>query len=503
MIDPAELMYWRRRAIAVASILGLVLVVVWAVSGPSQPAPVQTGGETNTAGSTELSFAPPAPPAPAGEPVAAPSRQPAPSQASLPGAGLPTGLAAGSDLPGGGLPPAAPGAAQPGAAQPGVGAQDGGLPAAGLPTGSTQPGAGLPAAQAAPGAPAAPGGTALAAGNPGLTSSGLPAGTAPGAAGTAPGTGGLAGSTPAGTTPSGSVLSTSSALPPAGSTRAEQPDSDQLPSGTLRPSHSGRPGTQVRPGASGGDFTQGQSRLGAAPAAAGPTVVPPGPLDDPNSAPPGDSGSSSGSGGAAGLPGAAAGSGNAVPGHAGRPGAAAVPVVAKCGDQDLALVSQVAAGSYKVGQKPLFRLVIANIGDKPCSRDLDPGLQGLVVNGPSGQLWASNDCDTNHKADVRVLDPGKPLVFSLNWAGRTSHPGCGGTRTSVGPGTYQLIGKLGSLSSGPAPFTLTSGEPGPAGQAHRVEPGAPGVPGQAHRTEPGAPTQARRASEPSVPGQAR
>jgi len=459
MIDPAELMYWRRRAIAVASILGLVLVVIWAVSGPSQPAPTQTGGEMNTAGSTDLSFAPPAPPAPAGEPVAGPSPRPVPSQAGMPGSGLPTGLAAGSDLPGGGLPPAD----QPGAA-----------------AGATQPGSGLPGAglPPAPGAaqPAAPGGAALAAGNPGLASSGTPGGTAPGTApGVAPGAAGsgLPGSTPAGSrtagsTPSGSTLSTNSALPPSGSAQSALPaQNGQLPSGSVRPSHS-RPGTQVRPnaaGTTGDDLAQGQSR----PAAGPPTVVPPGPLgsDDPNADP--DAGSSSG--GSGGLPGAGtAPKGTAVPGHAGRPGAAAVPVVAKCTDQDLALVSQVAATSYKVGQKPLFRLVIANIGDKPCSRDLDPALQGLVINGPSGQLWASNDCDSSRKPDVRVLDPGKPLVFSLSWAGRTSHPGCGGTRTAVGPGTYQLIGKLGPLTSGPAPFTLTASEPGAPTQARASVP---------------------------------
>jgi len=36
MIDPAELVYWRRRAVAVAAILGIVLLVIWAVSGPTR-----------------------------------------------------------------------------------------------------------------------------------------------------------------------------------------------------------------------------------------------------------------------------------------------------------------------------------------------------------------------------------------------------------------------------------------------------------------------------------
>jgi hypothetical protein len=135
-------------------------------------------------------------------------------------------------------------------------------------------------------------------------------------------------------------------------------------------------------------------------------------------------------------------------------GSAKARTVAACTDQSVALVAQVAESSYRVGQKPLFRLVIANIGDKPCSRDLDPGLQSLVVNSPTGQLWNSNNCDSSHHPDVRVLDPGKPAVFSLAWAARTSHPGCTGAREAVGPGSYMLVGRLGRLASGPAPFTL-------------------------------------------------
>ncbi|MDT7592490.1 MAG: hypothetical protein QOH45_2021 [Pseudonocardiales bacterium] len=470
MIDPAELVYWRRRAIAVAAVLGVVLLVVWAVSGPSQPAAPQTGAEMNTAGSEPLAFTPPAA---AGEPVAPPSAQPAPTQAALPGAGLPSGLATGAPLPGSGLPGAAPGT--------------------GLDPAAPQP-------SALPGAPAAPGDATLAAGNPGLASSdpGLNAAN-PGMTAGGSGAPGLAAGQSGSTLPSGASVPPAgaygSSLPPQsalsgsragsaqpGSRPGSQPGSTQRGApqpGAIQPGamHPGAiqpgamqpgatqpgsprstrpgaltsPGTAARPGypaGSNSDFNRGQ--VGAAPP---PSVVPPAPMapDGPNAAVPGY----------ATAPGdtdpAAIGSGATKPGHGGAhsPKPNAVPVVAKCSDQDLALVSQVAAANYKVGQKPMFRLVIANIGDKPCSRDLDPGLQGLVINGKAGQMWASNDCDANHKPDVRVLDPGKPVVFSLSWAGRTSHPGCGGTRQAVGPGTYQLVGKLGPLSSGPAPFTLS------------------------------------------------
>jgi hypothetical protein len=118
-------------------------------------------------------------------------------------------------------------------------------------------------------------------------------------------------------------------------------------------------------------------------------------------------------------------------------------------------VAQVGAASYKVTQRPTFRLVVANIGRSACTRDLDPGLQDLMIIGVNGaRIWSSNDCYPARHSDVRTLQPGKPIVFSLNWSGRTSSEGCPANRTDVPAGTYRLVGKLGALTSQPAPFTL-------------------------------------------------
>jgi hypothetical protein len=143
-----------------------------------------------------------------------------------------------------------------------------------------------------------------------------------------------------------------------------------------------------------------------------------------------------------------------------KPAAGAVPA---CSDKNIGLVAQVGASSYRSGQRPEFRLVIANIGSAPCTRDLDPGLQELVVSGPGGaRLWDSNDCFPAHKPASQVLAPGKPMVFPVSWAARTSAPGCGANRKEVPPGSYQLTGKLGGLTSGSAPFTITAGPGSPA-----------------------------------------
>jgi hypothetical protein len=135
------------------------------------------------------------------------------------------------------------------------------------------------------------------------------------------------------------------------------------------------------------------------------------------------------------------------------PAPAATPT---CSDDNIGLVAQVSAPTFKIGQRPVFRLVIANLGSVPCARNLDRGLRELVVTNASGvRVWDGNDCGVAHKTDVQVLEPGKPLAFPLTWAGRGSAPGCTAKRTELPPGAYQLTGKLGRLTSGAAHFTLT------------------------------------------------
>ena len=357
MIDPDNAVYWRRRAVAIAGVLGVVLLVVWAMSGPSAPSVQQIGPERNTAGSTQLSFEPPTPAGPE-----SPSDQ-AGGTSLLP------------------LPAALPN--QPGAS-----------PSSTLPSGSA-----LPAGSAPPSGSALPG-------------SGFPAGSLP-AAGAVP----SAGSTPAAGSalPSGSALPTGSAMP--GAAPASLPSGSALPALPALPSASDSPDRSSTSGIPGADKpgkakSHSHGNDDALPGAAGPAVKP-----------------------------------------SLTPAAGAVPA---CSDKSIGLVAQVGASSYRSGQRPEFRLVIANIGSAPCTRDLDPGLQELMVSGPGGaRVWDSNDCFPKRQPASHVLAPGKAMVFPVSWAGRTSAPGCGVNRKEVPPGSYQLTGKLGGLTSGSVPFTIT------------------------------------------------
>ncbi|MFN2494967.1 MAG: hypothetical protein ABR608_03520 [Pseudonocardiaceae bacterium] len=119
------------------------------------------------------------------------------------------------------------------------------------------------------------------------------------------------------------------------------------------------------------------------------------------------------------------------------------------------LTAQPGAAEYGPGQPRELRMVVANVGLVPCRRDLDPALQEMVVLAADGaRLWSSNDCYGRGGFSERVLQPGEQLVSSVVWGGRTSQPGCPAQREAVPAGDYQLVAKLGQLTSPPAAFRL-------------------------------------------------
>jgi hypothetical protein len=127
-----------------------------------------------------------------------------------------------------------------------------------------------------------------------------------------------------------------------------------------------------------------------------------------------------------------------------------------CQDEVTRVTAMPDVPSYPVGARPLLRLQVTNVGPVPCTRDVSRKLRELVVLGMDGtRLWSSNDCYGPPEQDARVLPVNQPVEFSVNWAGRTSEPGCPVDRKTVPAGTYQVLGRLGPLVGPPATLTLT------------------------------------------------
>ena len=127
-----------------------------------------------------------------------------------------------------------------------------------------------------------------------------------------------------------------------------------------------------------------------------------------------------------------------------------------CPDKVMKVVAAPDVPSYAVGARPLLKLRIVNAGPVACKRDLNRKLREILVLGADGRrLWSSNDCYGPPEADVRVLAPNQAVEFSVNWAGRTSAPGCPVDRETVPAGKYRVVGKLGALTGPPTQLTLT------------------------------------------------
>lgn len=117
---------------------------------------------------------------------------------------------------------------------------------------------------------------------------------------------------------------------------------------------------------------------------------------------------------------------------------------------------ELGAPQYKVGQRPVLRLVVVNAGPVACTRDISRALREVVVTSADGatRIWSSNDCYASKLPDLRIMQAGERQQFEVKWAGRTAAPGCPAKRTTVPAGTYSVIGKLGALVSAPVSIVL-------------------------------------------------
>lgn len=125
-----------------------------------------------------------------------------------------------------------------------------------------------------------------------------------------------------------------------------------------------------------------------------------------------------------------------------------------CTNDMLGVTAEVDAPEHRVGERPTLRLVVVNLSDQACVRDLDGARQEIVVWSGDGaqRLWSSNDCVNPATVDLRTLVPGQPVAFAVRWAGRTSVPGCAEERTVVPPGAYRVMTRVDDLISAPTPF---------------------------------------------------
>lgn len=138
------------------------------------------------------------------------------------------------------------------------------------------------------------------------------------------------------------------------------------------------------------------------------------------------------------------------------PSSVPVPITGPvpCTNDMISVGAEVDEPEHRVGERPTLRLVVVNLSEQPCVRDLDGSRQEIVVWSGDGaqRIWSSNDCVNPETVDLRTLVPGQPVAFAVRWAGRTSVPGCARERTVVPPGAYRVLTRVDDLVSPPTSF---------------------------------------------------
>ncbi|MBD8507306.1 hypothetical protein HT102_12510 [Hoyosella sp. G463] len=127
-----------------------------------------------------------------------------------------------------------------------------------------------------------------------------------------------------------------------------------------------------------------------------------------------------------------------------------------CKDESITVRATIDRSEYLVGDQPRFGIVVTNIGDSTCARDLGPAVQQVTVRAVEGdrRTWVNTDCAPVTGRDVWTLAPGDQVAFAITWSGTSSAPGCSGSRNPVAPGEYRVLAQVGEVESEPVQFAV-------------------------------------------------
>jgi hypothetical protein len=142
------------------------------------------------------------------------------------------------------------------------------------------------------------------------------------------------------------------------------------------------------------------------------------------------------------------------------PPASAPPV--DCTDAEMSVKASISStsattGKLQYGGTFVLRLVIANVSDRTCTRDVGSVPEELLIEHGTTKIWSSDDCTTSTvKAhDVRTFHPGDAISAQVSWSSYDiTTSTCKRSTTPAAVGAYQLIGRVGTKISTPTAFTI-------------------------------------------------
>lgn len=131
-----------------------------------------------------------------------------------------------------------------------------------------------------------------------------------------------------------------------------------------------------------------------------------------------------------------------------------------CTKAELSVKAVPAKTTIAAGTEVQITLLVKNISNRTCSRDVGADQQELRVVLGTEKVWSSDDCDGPTGTDLRNFPPNHERSYNAVWNGHSSSK-CSATakRTPTGPapepGEYQLIGRVGDDLSDPVVLKIS------------------------------------------------
>ena len=132
-----------------------------------------------------------------------------------------------------------------------------------------------------------------------------------------------------------------------------------------------------------------------------------------------------------------------------------VPVVGEgeCSDADTSVRVVVDRETTAVGEGVHINMIVKNISETTCKRDVGSGANEVtVISGPA-LIWSTDHCNPNTDKDLVELAPGQEWKVKVVWIGKQTAKGCK-VRNMAEPGAYWAHGRNASLNSDGVRFVV-------------------------------------------------
>lgn len=135
---------------------------------------------------------------------------------------------------------------------------------------------------------------------------------------------------------------------------------------------------------------------------------------------------------------------------------------ADCVDSEVLVTTSIVptspgAGKLQYGGTFILKLQVQNTSSRTCTRDVGSVAEELMIKHGSTKIWSSDDCSSGGPKphDVRTFHPGDAVSATIQWSSYDiTTNGCKASSTPAPPGSYDLIGRVGTKTGSPKPFEI-------------------------------------------------